>query len=63
MTDFITPRAGRTLAAALALSVSATALMAQELRMWTPEEQPERVAIPQQIARATFTKKAIEALA
>ena len=59
MNDFITPRAGRTLAAALALSVSATALMAQELRMWTPEEQPERVAIHQQIAEAFEEKTGI----
>lgn len=35
---------------ALALGVGSQSALAQEIRLWTPEEQPERLAIQQQIA-------------
>lgn len=35
---------------ALALGMGAQSVLAQEIRLWTPEEQPERIAIQQQIA-------------
>lgn len=49
----------RALTATLALGVSAQALLAQEMRLWTPEEQPDRVAIQQQIADAFEEKTGI----